>query len=207
MTVLKKTAEKWADLEEMTQQNPDTNRTRGTISGAIAYFDSIEEQCDKLIQEQDDLIRQVTRRLPGRSDDWPSEDTHQPLSGTMAPAAAKPTDLPFEEFRQVADLANKVVPRQMPMATNRFMRQASRDEIDRIEQLEVAIDCQRELMRSIEEQILNFTPQTAEEVVIKLKFVSTLMLDGGEIETDFFAYLVEESAEILGELLSVKYPA
>ena len=176
---------------------------RMNLSRAIEHFTSIEDKCDAAIQEQDDLLRQITRRIP---EDWVSttdKSNYMPLIAfPFSQSDVKASDLPFQEYRQVAELANKVMGKQMPMATNRFMNQAKRHEIDQIEQLEADIEHLREMMRNVETQILDYTPCTAEEVAVKLKFVTALMLDGGEIEIDFFVYLVEECADILQDALS-----
>jgi len=165
---------------------------------AIQYFSEIESRCDDAIQEQDNLIRQITRRLPEDAIEAPGVDEYIPLTISKdVRTSLKGSDLPFDEFREVALLANKVIKNQMPMATKRFMSQAGRQEVDRIEDLEVDISSLRQQMRDVELQILNHTPRTAEEVARKLKFMTALMLDGGEIEVDFFAYLVEEAADVL----------
>ena len=49
----------------------------------------------------------------------------------------------------------------------------------------------------LETQILQYLPHCLEDVSAKLKFVVSLMLDGQEIETDYFAFLVEECAEVM----------
>jgi len=181
---------------------PVLGETLMNLKTAISYFSDVEEQCDRAIQAQDDLIRRVTRRMPEKTARTDQSETYVPL--TLTPALRpdlKASEMPFEEFHEVAGLANKVLQKQMPMATKRFMSQAGRLEIDQIEQLEAGISSLRQLMRDVELQILNHTPQSADEVAMKLKFMAALMLDGGEIEVDFFAYLVEESAEILEVVL------
>lgn len=173
------------------------------IKRAIQYFSEIEDQCDAAIQEQDFIIRNVTRRLPEAVENLRTDANYVPLM--LEPslrAAPKVSDLAYSEFRQVAQLANKFVDHQMPMATKRFMHQAGPEEIEQIEQLEVDITMLRQRMRDVEILILNQPPVTADEVAMKLKFLAALMLDGGEIELDYFAYIVEESAEILEEALS-----
>lgn len=171
---------------------------------AIEYFTLLEETCDTAIQEQDDLIRQITRRIPEGSASDTDKDSCVPLISVAAPRSdLNASDLPYEDYRQVAELANKVIAKQMPMATKRFMSQAGRHEIDQIEDLEAEIEHLRQMMRNVEMQILNQTPWTVEEVVAKLKFVTALMLDGGEVEIDFFVYLVEECACVLEGLFEI----
>jgi hypothetical protein len=52
-------------------------------------------------------------------------------------------------------------------------------------------------MRELEDRILQAVPTCLEDVSAKLKFAVALMLDGQEIETDYFAWLVEECAQVM----------
>jgi len=190
----------WDQVEEIDQRTEAPQSM--DIKKAIQYFSKIEDQCDIAIQEQDFIIRNITRRLPDTKEAFKTSASYVPLM--LEPCnrvVQKVSDLPYTEFRQVAQLANKVLDQQMPMATKRFMHQASPEEIEEIEQLEVDITSLRQRMRDIEILILNQVPKNADEVAMKLKFLAALMLDGGEIELDYFAYIVEESAEILEESL------
>jgi hypothetical protein len=165
---------------------------------AIAYFVDIEDRCDQAIQKQDDLIRLVSRRMHGTVDVTGDADAMLPLSpqdGCRTSIIA--TDLPFSEYRRIAALANTRVGPQMPMATMRFISQAGRSEIDVIEDLEAEITELRRLMTEVEALILENVPRSAEDATSKLKFMTGLMLDGGEIEFDYFAYIVAECAEVI----------
>lgn len=169
-----------------------------SLKSAISYFSDIEAKYDQAIQDQDVLIREINQRIP-------RTNVSDGAQGLLVPMMLTPTarsefhasDLPYDEFRKMAELANKVVKKQMPMATKRFMSQAGRYEIDQIEQLEANITILRQHMRNVELQIMNHTPRSGLDVALKLKFLAALMLDGGEVEMDYFAYLIEECAEIL----------
>lgn len=168
------------------------------LKSAISCFVSIEAKYDQAVQDQDALIRGVTRRIPVPKTPHEAKDPLVPL--TLSPttqAEFRTPGLPYAEFRKAAEVANKVIEKQMPMATKRFMSQAGRYEIDQIEQLEVNITILRQHMRNVELQIMSYTPRSSMDVVLKLKFLTALMLDGGEVETDYFAYLIEECAEVL----------
>jgi hypothetical protein len=52
-------------------------------------------------------------------------------------------------------------------------------------------------MSAIEQEILDHTPRSSAEAVDKLQFISSLMMNGGSMEIDFFAYLVEECAVVI----------
>jgi len=165
---------------------------------AIKYFSEIEEKCDLAIQRQDDLIRHVSRRLHGSVDKTGDADTFVQMStNPIARTSLNATDLPFSEYKKIAALAVDRVGKKMPMATMRFINQAGNSEVDAIEDLEAEIMELRRLMRNIEEMILEQTPISARDATTKLKFMTGLMLDGGEIEVDLFAYVVAECAEVI----------
>jgi chemotaxis protein histidine kinase CheA len=165
---------------------------------AIKYFSETEEKCDLLIQRQDDLIRHVSRRMHGSADKTGDADMLVQLSPNPGVRTSlNATDLPFSEYRKIAALAVDRVGKQMPMATMRFIAQAGNSEVDIIEDLEAEIMELRRMMRNIEEVIIEQTPRSARDATTKLKFMTGLMLDGGEIEVDLFAYVVAECAEVI----------
>jgi hypothetical protein len=165
---------------------------------AIKYFSETEEKCDLLIQRQDDLIRHVSRRMHGSADKTGDADMLVQLSPNPGVRTSlNATDLPFSEYRKIAALAVDRVGKQMPMATMRFIAQAGNSEVDIIEDLEAEIIELRRMMRNIEEVIIEQTPRSARDATTKLKFMTGLMLDGGEIEVDLFAYVVAECAEVI----------
>lgn len=176
----------------------DAQRTLLDFKKAISYFAEIEDRCDQVIQKQDELIRLVSRRMRGTVDTTGEADTKLPMSpqdGNRTTINA--TDLPFSEYRKIAAMANTRVGPQMPMATMRFISQAGRSEIDMIEDLEAEVIELRRLMTEIEALVLENVPRSAEDATAKLTFMTGLMLDGGEIEFDYFAYIVAECAEVI----------
>ncbi|MGQ0563816.1 MAG: hypothetical protein ACT4OK_01925 [Gemmobacter sp.] len=190
------------------KEGPGTTRDLPMqLDRVIEYFAEIETNCDDLIQEQDWLIREVTHRVSKASGASLSGETLHPISTNQnAGSMVSASNLPFEQYRQVAGLANRVIENQMPMATQQFIQQAGKEDVARIEELEDEIGILRQRMRDVEHQILDYTPETPEHVVLKLRFMSLLMIDGGEIDVDFFAYLVEECATVMDVLISKSHP-
>jgi hypothetical protein len=188
--------EVYGDIVEDNEKKPETMNIRL----ALQYYASLEEKCDTLIQEQDDIIRSVMRHVPRSGDVGSAGGFYAAQPATEQPALVSTADMPYEEFREVAKLANKVVQKHMPMATNRFMRQAGPTQIDAIENMEIDIGVVRQHMTNVEVQILDTVPKTTDDIAAKLKFMSMLMLDGNDMEVDYFAYLVEECAEVLQDL-------
>jgi hypothetical protein len=190
--------EVYGDIVEENELKTETMN----IKLALQYYASLEEKCDALIQEQDDIIRSVMRHVPRSSDAGSADGFYSAQPAAEHPALVSTADMPYEEFHEVAKLANKVVPKHMPMATNRFMRQAGSAQIDAIENLEIDIGVVRQHMTNVEVQILDTVPKSTDDIAAKLKFMSMLMLDGNDMEVEYFAYLVEECAEVLQDLRS-----
>ena len=109
------------------------------------------------------------------------------------------SDIPYKDFRVLNRLAKNVVPGGLPGANRRFMINACTPEFVDVEAVEAEVQSLRALMTQIEHQVLDLVPATASDGVAKLKFMSSLMLDGVECEVDYFAYLVEECAFVIGD--------
>jgi len=165
---------------------------------AIAYFSVLEDRCDEAIQNQDNLIRQVTRRMHGTIDATGDADAKLPLLlHNSHDTAIQATDRPFSDYRKAAAVANTHLGPQKAMATLRFINQAERSEINAIEDLEADVSELRRMMNEVEALILENVPRSAEDATAKLTFMTGLMLDGGDIEFDYFAYVVAECAKII----------
>jgi hypothetical protein len=96
-------------------------------------------------------------------------------------------------------MARSVVPDGLPGVPRRFVAKACRLDVADMEFLDRQISLCRDQMAALETAILDRAPVSGREAVAKLKFMSALMLDGGDIATDYFAYLVEECAFALGD--------
>jgi hypothetical protein len=157
-----------------------------TVANLVALYDEIEQLCESAISRQEGLARQLYAVRP----DAPSACT--------APAIS---DLDFDDFRHKHALAAKVVPGGLLNASRRFMMTAHAPCLVEIEDLEEAIRLLRCRMGVVEQDILNLTPGSALDAATKLKFMASLMLDGGNLDVDYFAYLVEECAFIVANQL------
>lgn len=158
----------------------------------------VEKLCEEAIGRQDGLARSYYQHF-ARSRDQ-AEDPVETREGDMLPRARMSvSDLPFNDLRHLNRIAKNVVPNGLPGANRRFLINACTPELADIEVIEEEIKLLRYRMSVIEQEILDHTPRSSEEAVEKLKFISSIMLDGGSMEVDFFAYLVEECAFVLSE--------
>lgn len=163
-----------------------------SISDQIRIVEEMERQCDAALTRQERLSRAVFAWQPLRR----MADDHD-RTGPQAPESGRMTGRPFGEFRGAVELAQKCIRNALPLTTRRFIENLDRPEGAEIEILDAEIARLQTEMRVLESRILQFLPQSLEDVSAKLKFVVSLMLDGQEIETEYFAFLVEECAEVM----------
>ena len=163
------------------------------LSEKIAQYDYLEHLLEDLIVEQETLSRQFYAKHREAETDQVALD-----SGEMvARDTLTITDLSFQDFKQLSDLAKRVVPEGLPNAHRRFVLKACSPEMVAIEDLEEMIKLYRYRMGVAEQDILDHRPTSILEATAKLRFMSSLMLDGLDIKHDYFFYLVEECAMII----------
>jgi hypothetical protein len=162
------------------------------ISDQICALEALEKQCDDAMTRQERLSRAVFAgpMLRRAADAQIDGQPHAPDIGRM-------TGRSFGEFRGAVELAQKCIRNALPLTTRRFIENLDRSEGSEIEILEADITRLKSEMRMLESQILHCLPQSLEDVSAKLKFIVSLMLDGQQIETEYFAFLVEECAEVM----------
>lgn len=165
-----------------------------SISDHIRVYELLERQWDEAMARQESLSRSVFGRpSPLQPDDDQGDDASRPAPTGATRMAARP----FEEFRGAVELAQKCIRNALPLTTRRFIENLDRSEVAEVETRERQIARLEVEMRAQEEHILNYLPLSLEDVSAKLKFLVSLMLNGPEIETDYFAFLVEECAEVM----------
>ncbi len=164
--------------------HPETAPSQ-TVSALVAQYDEVESACETAIGQQEQIARRI----------YAAHTEH--LS-----AGAPVSDLAFDDFRHMHELARKVVPSGLPNAGRRFVMKAQSPSLTQIEDLEETIRLCRCRMAVYEQDILNLAPVSAQDAAVKLKFMASLMLDGGNLEVDFFAYLVEERAFVIAAQLT-----
>ena len=180
---------------------PDAQAASQTIFSLIEQFDYVEKLCEEALTRQDELARQYYAAQQGGM--AMANDMVEVKSGEMRVRADMSiSDISFKDFKQLHRLAQSVVPGGLPKASRRFVVNACTPGFVEIEYFEETIKLYRYRMSIIEQDILDHVPVSAQEAVAKLNFISSLMLDGGNIEVDFFAYLVEECAFVIASKMT-----
>lgn len=163
-----------------------------SLSDLIRAYERLEKQWDDAITRQESLRRSLqVRRGPDLQPDGVA------ALGARPAGADRITARPFEEFRDAVELAQKCIRNALPLTTRRFIENLDRPEISEFDALDRQITRLTAEMQAQEAQILEFLPQSLEDVSAKLKFVVSVMLDGQPVETDYIAFLVEECAEVM----------
>lgn len=162
----------------------------------VSQYELVEKLCEEAIGRQEGLARRYYQHFARRKDR--AEDLVETKDGVMRPQAqVSVSDLSFRDFQHLNGIAQRVVPKGLPGANRRFLINACTPEFVDIEDIEEEIQLLRYRMSVIEQEILDHAPRSSEEAIEKLKFISSIMIDGGSMEVDFFAYLVEECAFVL----------
>ena len=180
---------------------PDAQAASQTIFSLIEQFDYVETLCEEALTRQDELARQYYVAQQGNVA-LASDLVEVKTGGLQERADMSIRDMSFKEFKQLHRLAQSVVPGGLPKASRRFVVNACTPGFVEIEYFEETIKLYRYRMSIIEQDILDHVPVSAQEAVAKLNFISSLMLDGGNIEVDFFAYLVEECAFVIASKMT-----
>lgn len=180
---------------------PDAQAASQTIFSLIEQFDYVETLCEEALTRQDELARQYYVAQQGNVA-LASDLVEVKTGGLRERADMSISDMSFKEFKQLHRLAQSVVPGGLPKASRRFVVNACTPGFVEIEYFEETIKLYRYRMSIIEQDILDHVPVSAQEAVAKLNFISSLMLDGGNIEVDFFAYLVEECAFVIASKMT-----
>jgi hypothetical protein len=158
-----------------------------SITNATHFYMELEERCDALIQEQDELIRAVTMRCKTSIAPEPTERL------LLAPTSTQQKDV------SVSSGATRPISQSplAPLVSSAFDTQATQEEIDDIEALEFEIIQLRQRMSLIEREITKYDPLTPKDAARKLQFLARLVADGGEVDMHSFAELADRCSEML----------
>lgn len=167
-----------------------------SLSFLMQQHELIEKLCEDAIDRQEQLARSCYHHVACGRDQAANlaEITQRDPRSRVRMSVA---ELPFSDIKYLNNIARNVVPDGLPSANRRFLVNACTQEFEDIELLEEQIKLLRYRMSAIEQEILDHTPRSSAEAVDKLQFISSLMMNGGSMEIDFFAYLVEECAVVI----------
>ncbi|WP_273522925.1 hypothetical protein [Rhodosalinus sediminis] len=74
-------------------------------------------------------------------------------------------------------------------------------QLERLEEQDVKISLFQYHLEVLERRILETQPQDSDNALKKMKFIASLIIDGHDLDVDYFAYLIQECAEACEEQL------
>jgi hypothetical protein len=127
---------------------------------------------------------------------WVNFGEAPPVADPYAPRAAQ-VDRDHKSDIRRSQVGRHLVERKHARPAALFAQEVTPDEITKIEHSEAIVRELQARMSQVENQILEAIPSSDADAIAKLRFVSTIIRDGEEIEIDYLASLVEECTELL----------
>jgi hypothetical protein len=171
-------------------------RPATSLSALLAAHARAESRQTRIDRLRARALRLATRRAEARA----LADTDPLIDALLADRAApRVAPLPpgFSDFRRAMSLLHRSGQADGPVAARRIAGNLSPRDTTRIEALEAAAARAADTLSGIEAEVLDTPPATLAEATAKLRFLSSLMLTGGSLEVDYFAWLVDECARII----------
>lgn len=148
---------------------------------AVRFHSDIENDCDILILEQDELIRSIVHRAksrtrvgsPGLLQEKSTGSEKLPANAHGVDSAGRPSKL-------------------APMLNYDFSAASTDAELANIASLEAEIRAHHLRMIEVEKWIERSMPLSLNDKLIKMKFFAGLIIDGGTIDIESFAWLVDD---------------
>lgn len=180
-------------------KNSSTGKTIQTLINSYYYF---EKQCDEVMdqleQRKNEIFARVDREVLYRNSGLHPEECppfDAPTPAALVKTSLLPAEVGKEEFCSRVQLAQKFCIPYRIMKGSRLINGATDAELTELEDLEVRIQLYQYQLREIENEILQKIPEDADNALLKLKFISALLIDGFHMDIDYFAYLVKECSE------------
>lgn len=169
-------------------EKTDGPNIRFEIQKAMEFFVQNELKCDELIQQQDDIIRRIALRARHEGNNRGARSSSPGLALSSLPEEVSPAR------DRVADAWARDL---VPLVSGDFASVATPEDLNDIEELEFEILGVRRLMSEIELAILSHVPLTPKDMILKMKFMAGLVIDGAEIDIEAFALLADDVAKRL----------
>jgi hypothetical protein len=172
------------------------DRSDAGLPALLVAFDRAELRHARLSSLRDRALMIATRRAEACA----MVDTDPLISALLADRAAPRASANppgFSDFRRAMSILHREGQVSRPVTGRRIAGNLSRRDADRIEALEAAAARALDRLAAIEAAVLETPPASTVEAVAKLRFLSALLLTGGSLEIDYFAWLVDECAQAI----------
>ncbi len=173
------------------------------VGELLARYWRLEKTAAEIQDEIDQTVQSVMRRIG--EDIARAENGDELVEGTVADDSwpkmplVTPKIRTRSEFQRRAAVARHFRLPQKVLTGSNFVEGVRPDELDRLEALDLELAVTKMQLAGVEWEITERVPESKDEAVAKLRFISALLIDNGEIEVDHFAYLVRECADVMAE--------
>jgi len=174
---------------------------RPSVFDLTANYLHLEAECDLVTDKIETLSSTISDRIKIKADNQSHKaertSTASEYSSNFDDSPANTCDEGPVEFKRRQKIARKFcLPYQI------FQAKAVKDgptkkELAELEIADITVHLYMAQLQDLETKILAYLPKNREEVVEKLKFVSSLFIDGVQSDPEMFAFVVREAAEIL----------
>lgn len=175
------------------------------ILDMIEQYQYLEGCCDKATEELEWLACEVTDKTASESASTNSDtyDFFSDLNSEHGQFASAPDSSSTSQrgVSRIINLSKKFkVPFLVSRSNQEINEQVSRDFL-KLEEKDAEISLYLYQLREIESQILEHYPETIEDSVEKIKFISEMVLHGNVLNVDVMAFVVRECAERIDDLV------
>ncbi|GAA0291334.1 hypothetical protein [Rhodovulum strictum] len=165
------------------------------MQSLILDYGYFEQLCAEALEEQSEMGRRISRRTATAR---PTEGTTTSLfpgAAEAAPAGTGP--LSPDRVARRSMLARNTFGSALPLHGKSVVMNGSDRDIRELDAIESRIMLLKYQMQELENAILETRPTNARDASTKLKFMVALLMSATHFEKDYFAYLVEECAEVV----------
>ena len=176
--------------------------TDTSLHGLLGAHAKAEARQARIKRLRDRAMRLAIRRAEVRALAETDPLIDMLIADRVAPRAvsrAAPLPPGFADFRRAMSLLHRAGEADRPVAARTIAANLSPGDAARINALQAATAREAETLAEIEQEALLTPPSSAPEATSKLRFLSSLMLSGGSVEVDYFAWLVDECASVIQE--------
>lgn len=170
-----------------------SDRIDDYVRARVLTHGLLERKCDALLQRQDGIARDIYLAT-----DW----ARTPGQSIGEAFFEKSPRITSDDFQQLSQLASHILPENFPVLRRKFVLNGCTRPVGELEKIEQAVKVIQLKMREIESEILEHMATTFDEVITKMRFIVGLLLDGAEMDTAYFAFQIEECADVLCSVVS-----
>lgn len=176
--------------------NEIINQSKPELHSLIQQYERVEKSVEEAIRRQEQIIRDSYRIFTHEDIELSKSNGLKKCLVSHGTGATTKNER-FKDFRYLVQQAQSIVPSGLPNTRRRFLTNASAHKFDDLETVDAEVKLLKYEMGILEQKIFDYTPCSTLEAAGKLRFIANILVEGGSVEVDYFAYLVDECAEVV----------